>query len=172
MDFGAFEEEGEEELVEALGDVDGDIVDAILHGTLAEGVEEGGHLLAVGVGNLIGLEADLAAVFEVDEEGGSCIEVEVDFVGEVVGVEEDDLVLVVAEVAEGVEEGFLRSRGAVGGGGRGEGVGEDDDEGAAVELLGEEVDGLSDVGGKGFRDRGTGLEEFVEFGEEVLLVEA
>jgi len=35
---------------------------------------------------------------------------------------------------EGVEEGILRLFG--------EGVGEDDDEGAAVELLGEEVEGL------------------------------
>ena len=107
MVFAAFEEEGEEELVEVLGDVEGDVVDAILHGALAETVEEVGHLAAVGVGEVGGLQADLALGFEVDEKMGAGVEVEVDLVGEVVGVEEDDLVLVVAEVAEGVEEGFL-----------------------------------------------------------------
>lgn len=34
--FAAFEEEGEEDLVEALCDVDGDVVDAVLHGALLE----------------------------------------------------------------------------------------------------------------------------------------
>ena len=32
----ALEEEGEDDLVEALGDVDGDVVDAVLHGALLE----------------------------------------------------------------------------------------------------------------------------------------
>ena len=34
--FAAFEEEGEDDLVEALCDVDGDVVDAVLHGALLE----------------------------------------------------------------------------------------------------------------------------------------
>jgi len=93
--------------VETLGDVDGDVVDAILHGSLFEGREEVGHLSTVGIGKVGGLQADLALGFEVDEEVGTGVEVEVDLVGEVVGVEKDDLVLVVAQVAEGVEEGFL-----------------------------------------------------------------
>ena len=143
--FAAFEQEGEEELVEALGDVEGDVVDAILHGALAETVEEVGHLAAVGVGEVAGLEPDLALCLKVDEKMGAGVEVEIDFVGEVVGVEEDDLVLVVAEVTQGVEEGLLAVRMPIGlVVGMREGVGEDDDEGAAVELLGEEVDGLGE----------------------------
>ena len=53
----------------------------------------------MGVGEVGGLQADLALGFEVDEEVGTGVEVEVDFVGEVVGVEEDDFVLAVAEMA-------------------------------------------------------------------------
>ena len=34
--FAAFEEEGKDYLVEALGDVDGDVVDAVLHCALLE----------------------------------------------------------------------------------------------------------------------------------------
>ena len=102
-------EEGEEELVESLLDVDGDIVDAILHGATSEIVEEVGHLPAVFVGEVGGLETELAMGFEVDEKVGTGFEVEIDFVGEVVGVEEDDLVLVVAQVAQGVEKGFSKT---------------------------------------------------------------
>ena len=65
--FAAFEKEGEEDLVEALGDVHRDIVDAILHRTLAERREELLHLAAVGIGNFVGLQAQLAPAFEVDE---------------------------------------------------------------------------------------------------------
>lgn len=101
---------------------------------------------------------------EVDEEVGARFEMEVDLVGEVVGVEKDDFVFVVPQVPQGVEEWLLLV-------GADEGVGEEDDEGAPVELFGEEVEGLGDFEGWGLEVGGLdGLEKFVEFGEEVLSV--
>lgn len=52
-DLAALEQEGEEDLMESLVDVDRDVVDTVLHGALAEGVEEVGHLPPV-VGSDIG----------------------------------------------------------------------------------------------------------------------
>ena len=122
-------------LMETLGDVDGDIVDAVLHGALAQGGKEVGHLSAVVVGDLLGLNFQLAAALEVDELIRAGVVGEVEFVCAVEGVEEDDFVLVVTQMAEGVEERLALFVAH-------EGVGEEDDEGAAVELLGEEVEGL------------------------------
>lgn len=135
----AFEEVGEEHLVEALGDVDGLVVYLVLDGVLAdEGVLLGDGLL-VAFGDFGGLELEMASCFEVDEFCRAVAEEEVHFVGLVEGVEEDDFVLAVAQVAQGVEERVV----FVGGD---EGVGEDDDEGAAVELFGCLVEGLADDG--------------------------
>ncbi len=58
-------------MVEPLGDVDGDVVDAVLHGALAEGGEEVGHLAAVFGGDFVGLQFQLVAGLEVDEEVGT-----------------------------------------------------------------------------------------------------
>ena len=135
LSFAAFEEEGEEHLVESPGYVDRDIFYPVLHGTLAQGGEGFGHLTPVGFGHLTGLEFELLPAFEVDEEVRAGVIVEVDLMGEVVGVEDDDFVFVVAEVTEGVEEGFLFL-------GTDERVCEEDDEGASVELFGGEVDGV------------------------------
>lgn len=137
--FAAFEEEGEQYLVEAMGDIYGKIVDAILDGALAEGGEEVVHLEAVVVGNLVGLQLDLSMSFEVDEEVGACLILEVDLVGEVEGVEEDDLVFVVPEMAEGIEERLLFV-------GANKGVGEEDNKGTFVELLCGEMERLGEVG--------------------------
>ena len=85
--------------MESLGDVDGHVVDMVLHGTLAQCVEELRHLTAVGVGDLVGLELKLAVGLEVDEEVRTGVVVEVDLVGHVIGMENDDFVLVVPQVA-------------------------------------------------------------------------
>lgn len=84
--------------MESPGDVDGHVVDMVLHGTLAQCVEELRHLAAVGIGHLFGLQLQLTATFEVDEEVRARVIVEVDLVGEVVGMEDNDFVLVVPEV--------------------------------------------------------------------------
>lgn len=76
--------------------VDGDIVDSVLHGSLAEGGEHVRHLAAVFSGDLVGLELELTTGFEVDEEMGPRVVVEVDLMDEVIGMEDDDLMLVVA----------------------------------------------------------------------------
>ena len=41
--------------MEALGDVDGDVVDAVLHGAASEVGEGLRHLVPVGFGHLVGL---------------------------------------------------------------------------------------------------------------------
>ena len=93
--------------MESLGDVDRDVVDAILHGALAKGGKHFRHLAAVGVGDLVGLELKLAVGLEVDEEVRTGVVVEVHLVSHVIGMENDDFVLVMAEVPQSVEEGFL-----------------------------------------------------------------
>lgn len=57
----ALEEERKQYLVEALGDIDGDIVDVILHGSLAQGGELLGHLTTIFSGHFVGLESQLMA---------------------------------------------------------------------------------------------------------------
>jgi hypothetical protein len=54
------------------------------------------HLLAVGGGNLGGVELEGVAGLEVYEAVGACVVVELQLVGAVEGVEEYDFVLVVA----------------------------------------------------------------------------
>lgn len=98
---------------------------------------------------------------------GTGVEMEIDFAGEVVSMEKDDLVLVVAQVAEGVKEGLLLV-------GAHEGVGEDDDEGAAVELLGGEMEGSRERQRRVLTDGAHfyWLDKAVEEAEEVVLVDA
>lgn len=84
--------------METLCDVDGYVVDTVLHGALAQGSEHFRHLTTVGVGDFCGLEFELAAAFEVDEEVRASVVIEVHLVGKVVGVENDDFVLVVAQM--------------------------------------------------------------------------
>ena len=96
--------------MESLSYVDRDVVNPVLHGAPAQGGEHFGHVAPVGLGDFVGLEFELAATFEVDEEMRAGVVVEVDFVGKVVGVEDDDFMFVVPEVPEGVEEGFLGGR--------------------------------------------------------------
>ena len=57
LHFAAFEEEGENDLVEALGDVDGDVVDAVLHCALLEIGLLSEHSVAVLLCYLGGVEA-------------------------------------------------------------------------------------------------------------------
>ena len=63
--------------------------------------------MTVAFGDFIGLEFEVASGFEVNKEMRTGRVVEVDFVGEVVGVEDDDLMLVVAEMAKGIKQSFL-----------------------------------------------------------------
>ena len=76
LHFAAFEEEGENDLVEALGDVDGDVVDAVLQGALLQVGLLAQHLAAVGFGDFGGLQTQLAAGLEVDELMGPRVVVE------------------------------------------------------------------------------------------------
>ena len=55
--FAAFQQEREYYLMESLSYVDGEVVDAVLHGLLLEGGLHCRHLAAVGGGYLGGLEA-------------------------------------------------------------------------------------------------------------------
>jgi hypothetical protein len=105
--FASLKEEGEEDLVEALSDIDGDVVDTILHGSLTECGEQCRHLAAVIGSDLFWLQPQLLAALEVDKEMGTGIKIEVHFVSHVIGMENDDFVLVMAEVPQSVEEGFL-----------------------------------------------------------------
>ena len=70
-------------LMEPLSDVDGDIVDAVLHGTVGEVGKKGLHLAAVGVSHLGGLQTQLTAALEVDEAVGPGIVVKFNLVGAV-----------------------------------------------------------------------------------------
>ena len=89
--------------------VDRDVVDAILHGALAEGGEHFGHLVTVLGGYFFRLQAQLLARLEVDEKMGLGTVVKINLVGHVVGMENDNFVLVVTEVPQGIEE-FLKLR--------------------------------------------------------------
>ena len=82
--------------MEPLGDVDGDVVDAVLHGTLAQRGEELHHMATVGVGDFVGLHFQLPAAFQVDEEVRAGVKLQVHLVSEVIGMEDYDFVLVVA----------------------------------------------------------------------------
>ena len=93
--------------MEALGDIDGDIVDVILHGALTEGVERLRHLTPVVGSDLLGLQFQLPAVLEVDEEVRTGIIIQVYLESPVIGMENDDFVFVMTEVAQGVEERLL-----------------------------------------------------------------
>lgn len=163
--FAAFEQEGKHHLMESLGCVDGDVVDAVLHGEVLQVGLLTFHFPTVGVSDFGGVELEGAPRFEVDETMGAVVECELQFALAVEGVEEDYFVAVVTQVAQGVNEVLMFVVGE-------EGVGEDNDEGAAVELFGDEVEGGSDVGGvECWRVGGLeGLEELVEEAEEVALV--
>lgn len=128
----AFEEEGEDDLVETLGDVDGDVVDVVLLGVALQFGLLADHKLAVRLRHLGGLKALRAAALKVNEAQRPRAVVELQLAGAVEGVEDDDFVLVVAQVAQGVEEVVALAVGD-------EGVGEEHHERAAVQLLGEEV---------------------------------
>lgn len=163
--FAAFEQEGKHHLMESLGCVYGDVVDAVLHGEVLQVGLLTFHFPTVGVGNFGGVELEGAPRFEVDETMGAVVECELQFALAVEGVEEDYFVAVVTQVAQGVNEVLMFVVGE-------EGVGEDNDEGAAVKLFGDEVEGGSDVGGvESWRVGGLeGLEELVEETVEVALV--
>ena len=161
----ALEEEGEDNLVEALGDVDGDVVDAVLHGALLEVGLLTEHVVAVGLRYLRWLQAECAAALEVHEACGPRAVVELQLVCAVEGVEEYDFVLVVAQVSQGVEECFLLAVAD-------EGVGEEDDERATVQLLGEDVQACRERGGAHGALRGlNGLQQAVEEREYVALMQ-
>ena len=119
--------------MESLSHVDRYEIDAVLHGASSEEGEVGFHLAAVGVGYLGGLESQFASTFKVDETMGTGIVVEVYLVGVVDGMEEDDLVAVMAQMSQSIEEGLLVV-------GTQDGVGEKDHERTSMELLGEEVE--------------------------------
>lgn len=163
--FAAFEQEGKHHLMESLGCVDGDVVDAVLHGEVLQVGLLTFHFPTVGVSDFGGVELEGAPRFEVDETMGAVVECELQFALAVEGVEEDYFVAVVTQVAQGVNEVLMFVVGE-------EGVGEDNDEGAAVKLFGDEVEGGSDVGGvECWRVGGLeGLEELVEETVEVALV--
>ena len=119
--------------MESLSNVDRYEIDAVLHGTASQQGEVGFHLAAVGVGYLGGLQSQFAAALKVDETMGTGIVVEVYLVGVVDGMEEDDLVAVVAQMSQSIEEGLLVV-------GTQDGVGEEDHERTSMELLGEDVE--------------------------------
>lgn len=148
--------------MESLSCVDGDVVDAVLHGEVLQAGLLTFHFTTVGIGDFSGIKLDCAPRFEVDETMGAVVECELQFALAVEGVEEDYFVAVVTQVAQGVKEVLMFVVGE-------EGVGEDNDEGAAVKLFGDEVEGGSDVGGVESWRVG-GLEEMVEETVEVALV--
>ena len=152
--------------MESLCNINGHVVDAILHGMLAERRKQFFHLPAVGIGDLMGLQLHLTAALQIDEEVGASVVVEVDFMGEVIGMEDDNFVFVVAQVAQSIEEVFLLILPY-------EGICEKNHKGALVELLCGEVDGF---GYGGFAERpfvgSNGLQQFVEQAEKIMLMDA
>lgn len=87
LELASFQEKWKDYLMESLDYVDGDVVDAVLHGAVLEFGLLLFHLAAVGVGYFRWLEAELAAGFEVDELMGSGVVVELQLMGAVEGVE-------------------------------------------------------------------------------------
>lgn len=85
-----------------MGDVDGDIVDTVLESMLLEVGLLALHLLTIGGGDLGRIELEGAATLEVYETIGACIEVELQLLCTVKRVEEDHLVLVVAQMTQSV----------------------------------------------------------------------
>jgi hypothetical protein len=121
--------------MEALSDIDGDVVDAVLHGALTKGGKHLRHLATVVGGHLFRLQPQLLTALEIDEEMGTGVIVEVHLVGHVIGVKDNDFVLVMPQVPQGIEEGFLLVRTY-------EDVGEEDNKRALVKLLCGEVNGF------------------------------
>ena len=90
------------------------------------------HKTAVGAGEFGGLQPHPASALKVNELVGTSVVVEVQLMGAVEGMKEDDFMLVVAQVSEGVEKRFALLV-------VDEGIGENYHERAPVELLGDEV---------------------------------
>lgn len=157
---GAFEEERKDDVVEALIDVDGLVVDVILHGVTFEFGGRELHQLTIVVGHLGRINLETLAAFEVDEKGGTVGVVEEEFVRTVEGVEEEHLMFAMTEMAKGIEEGLAFGIGD-------DGVGEDDDDRTSMELLGKEVQIGGKEGGAG-RDIGGRRRGTLQFvGEEM-----
>lgn len=157
--------------MEAESDVYGLVVDVVLKGTMLQGVEGLVHLPAVGFGDFGGVESQLLATLEVDEQVWTGGVVEFQFVALVIGVEEDDFVFVVAQVAQGIEQGLLV-------GIMDEGIGEYHYQRAPVEAFGCQVQcrwqrWIVLVGGWMLFAQSlgcNGLQQGVEQSEQVLLV--
>ena len=91
-------------MAKALRDVSLDEVDFVLQTFHFELFHKLTHLFAVVIAHLIGLEAHLLAGLHIHEDVGSVFEFEIQFLGFVRYVKEDDLVLVMFEVLEGRKE--------------------------------------------------------------------
>ena len=66
--------------MESLCHVDGHVINAILQGVVLQLGLQGMHLVAIGIGNFIGLQVHLASGLEIDEPIGACIVTELQFV--------------------------------------------------------------------------------------------
>lgn len=136
---GTAKEERLHDLVEAEADIDRDVIDLILDCMPLDIRHLAVHSLAILGGEFLGEHLDFLACFHVDEETGLGSEVEVDLFALVDGVEEDDFVLGMAKMAEGIVQIFESARSH-------ESVGKDYDHGTAVHLLRHEVERLGDGG--------------------------
>ena len=128
----ALEQVGQHHLVEPHGNVYRLIIYAVADGVLLDVGGLYGHLLAIFVGYLGGVDLQPTASFEIDEFRGAIRIVEQYFMPMVEGVKKNHFVFAMAQMAQGIHErvmvvGFDQS------------IGEDDHERPFVQLLSGEV---------------------------------
>jgi len=105
--FGTFQDVGLHNLIESKVDVDGDVVDMVLHSVTAHLLGLTLHCGTVLGSYLVGECFDALAGFEVDEPIRFVAKVEVKLLVAVEGVEKEHFVFAMAQVPQSVEKGFL-----------------------------------------------------------------
>ena len=128
----AFQKERKNNLVKTLSNVNWDIVDTILHGTMLQFVKLLFHLTTVGIRYLGGLQTHLAATLQVDKTVRSGIVGKIHLSLTVVSVKKYYLMMVMTKVTQSVEDTlcFVRAN---------KGIGKKHHQRTAVQLLGSEV---------------------------------
>ena len=124
----------------SLSDIDIHPIDAMCTAPVTECFLEFGHALDVRLANFGGMKLELLSRFEVDEACWTVGEGEIHLRAGIEQVEDDHLVLVVAQVLQGADKG-LGVFGAI------KKVAEDEDERAARAGLGDLVEGVDGTRG-------------------------
>ncbi len=136
-----FKQEGQQHLVESLLGVDRLVVDAVTDGVLLDVGCLPDHLFSIFFRHLRGHQFDVLAAFEVDKFGRPVRVVEVYLMPVMQGVEQDHLMLAVAQMPQGVHHGVLVV-------GIHQGIGKNNHKRPSVESFGSQMQSLGNAGGR------------------------